>query len=284
MPSKGASELNQAEKDRQIEEKIRSQINGIKALIQQNVTDHIPHRKQEEIEVLGITYDDYVPLGKVDYKGLNCVVHYARKTYDEQGNSQILQEHMVFSLDEEGNIVDGLAKVNEEGVIELTPEFEARLEHAQNSELVKDQDDKHYLVREDGKLKAVDQEEKTRMQDKEETEKEEIAQSYRKMRGKDTEGKDNKGDDEILSITEIEDPSTFARVLEVPLEQAHGKYKLVRFKGDRFILVDDKNQVKAGLEVSELATDIHSKLNIRPEDEDTRIRPKDLEPASTEPR
>lgn len=284
MPSKGASELNQAEKDRQIEEKIRSQINGIKALIQQNVTDHIPHRKQEEIEVLGITYDDYVPLGKVDYKGLNCAVHYARKTYDKQGNSQILQEHMVFSLDEEGNIVDGLARVNEEGVIELTPEFEARLESAQNSELVKDQDDKHYLVREDGKLKAVDQEEKTRMQDKEETEKEEIAQSYRKMRGKDTEGKDNKGDDEILSITEIEDPSTFARVLEVPLEQAHGKYKLVRFKGDRFILVDDKNQVKAGLEVSELATDIHSKLNIRPEDEDTRIRPKDLEPASTEPR
>lgn len=284
MPSKGASELNQAEKDRQIEEKIRSQINGIKALIQQNVTDHIPHRKQEEIEVLGITYDDYVPLGKVDYKGLSCVVHYARKTYDKQGNSQILQEHMVFSLDEEGNIVDGLARVNEEGVIELTPEFEARLENAQNSELVKDQDDKHYLVREDGKLKAVDQEEKTRMQDKEEAEKEEIAQSYRKMRGKDTEGKDNKGDDEILSITEIEDPSTFARVLEVPLEQAHGKYKLVRFKDDRFILVDDKNQVKAGLEVSELVADIHSKLNIRPEDEDTRIRPKDLEPASTEPR
>ena len=166
MPSKGASELNQAEKDRQIEEKIRSQINGIKALIQQNVTDHIPHRKQEEVEVLGITYDDYVPLGKVDYKGLSCVVHYARKTYDKQGNSQILQEHMVFSLDEEGNIVDGLARVNEEGVIELTPEFEARLENAQNSELVKDQDDKHYLVREDGKLKAVDQEEKTRMQNK----------------------------------------------------------------------------------------------------------------------
>jgi len=272
MPSKSASDLNRAQQEKEIEENLKSQINGIKALIEQNISAHIPKGKQEEIEILGINYDDYIPLGEVDYKGLNCIVHYQRK----KGDKQVADEHMVFSLDENGMVTEALAKVDKEGLIELTPDFRERLQNAQNAELVQEQDGKSYLTREDGKLKTISEEERAKQLSSEEKEKEEIAQSYRQMRGKED-------DDEILSITEIEDPNTFAKVLEIPLEDVSGKYKLVRFKNDIFILVDDKNQIKVGIEVSELARDIHDSLEMRPEDKDNEIKAEDLDVASTVP-
>lgn len=285
MPSKGANELNSVQKDREIEDKLRTQINGIKALIEQNVGNYIPRDKEERIDVLEINYSDYLPLGEVDYNGLNCVVHYERKTYDEHGNQQIVQEYMAFSLDDNGKVNGNLARIDENGLIEIDEDFNKKLKESKNIELVKKQNDKVYLVRQDGKLQTVDEKEKMKIMSAEEAEKQEIAQNYRKMRGQNTEDlQEDSKEDDILSITEIEDPSTFAKVLELPLEQVNGKYKLVRFKLDKFILVDEHNEIKAGIEISEFATDIHRELNLRPEDSNATIKTTDIEPATTEPR
>ena len=82
MLDKGASELNKSLKEEQLQEELISQVNKIKALIRQEVVSHIPQEPGEEIEIIDIEYSDYMPLGEVDYKGLNCIVHYTRKIQD----------------------------------------------------------------------------------------------------------------------------------------------------------------------------------------------------------
>lgn len=282
MPSKGASDLNRAEKERQIQERLAEQINQIKALIRQNVTSHIPQEQEEEIDILGIDYKDYISLGEVDYKGANCVVHYARKTRDEEGNAQIEQEYMVFSLDEEGRISGNLAKAGQDGSLELDDAFKERVENAKNGQLVRAERDKKAIIVKDGKTEVVSEEEKALHDDAEKVQKQEILENYRKMRGESSEeGRAEEENDRILSITELDDPTTIGKVLEIPLDNVPGKYKLVRFREDIFILVDDQNNIKAGIEISDLARDIHRELNIRPEDVDARIKAEDLEVAST---
>lgn len=285
MPSKGAGELNQSKKDEQIIENLQRQANGIKTIIEQRVVSNIPKNRDEEIEILDIEFRDYTPLGKIDYKGNNFIVRYARITHDEEGNENIAQEHMIFSADELGEITGVLASIDSDGKIELSDEFEDKVRQSKNGKLVENKDGGNYLSKKDGKLQAIDEEERKRQINEEEVEKKEIAQSYRKLYGGkegQKQGKDAIKDD-ILSITEIEDPSVFARVLEVPLNNVKGKYKIVRFKNDKFILVDDKNTIMAGLEISELAKDIHDELNIRPQDPNTRIKAREIDTASTTP-
>ena len=231
MQGKDASELNSVEQEKEFYENIQRQINGIESLIKQNIISNIPHGKNEQINILGIEYNDYIPLGKVDYKGLNLTVSYERIIENEKGESEAIRENMVFSLDEKGFITGELAKIQENGKIELSDEFEDKIKNAKNGELIRNENEnKEYLVKEDGQLKAVDEEEKQNIQDKEEEEKQEILESYEKVYGSPSkeENEEEKHND-ILSITEIENPRAIAKVLETPMTQTPGKYKIVRF-------------------------------------------------------
>lgn len=273
--AKGASELNDAIKRENLQEELARQINEIKAKIRQQVILHIPQVPGEEIEITGIEYEDYVPLGDVDYKGLSCLVSYIRKTPNEQGEMQQQNEHMVFTMDQEGNIVESIAMIDSEGRIRTTPEFEKKVSNAENAELVRVDGEEKYLVRKQGHLQVISEEEREKLIAEEKREREEIAQSYRKN------DEDAKEDDGIISITEIEDPRAIARVLDLPLERVSGKYKLVRFRSNKFILVDENNQLVEGLSISELATDIHQQLNIKSRTTNAKIKAGELEAGTT---